>query len=86
MSLKKIFKSDIHKKIIIFFHQNPSSVDTPRGVATWVNYDRRKVNTALKDLAKHKILNAHESESITGYSYTSDKKIMKQIDDFIRQC
>lgn len=79
MNLKKFFKSDIHKKIILFFHQNPSSIDTPRGVATWINYDRPKVNKALKELSKHKILNVHKSATATGYSYTTDKKIIREI-------
>ena len=80
MSLKKFFKSDLYRKIIIFFHQNPSSIDTPRGVATWINYDRPKVNKALKELAKHKILNIHKSATATGYSYTRDKKIIREIE------
>ncbi len=84
MNLKKFFKSDIHKKIIIFFHQNPSSIDTPRGVATWINYDRTKVSSALKELAKNKILNIHKAATATGYSYTSDKKIIEQVKKLLR--
>ncbi|MBN1405099.1 MAG: hypothetical protein JW946_01105 [Candidatus Omnitrophica bacterium] len=80
MNLKKFFKLDIHKKIIIFFHQNPSSIDTPRGVSAWINYDRAKVNKALKDLAKVKILDTHKSATATGYSYTTDANIIKEIE------
>ncbi|MFH0731868.1 MAG: hypothetical protein V2A72_02975 [Candidatus Omnitrophota bacterium] len=83
MSLKKFFNSPIHKKIIIFFHQNPSSIDSPRGVATWINYDRLKVIKALKELTRHKILNIHKSAAITGYSYTTDAKIIKEIEKHI---
>lgn len=84
MSLKKFFKSDIHKKIIVFFHQNPSSLDTPRGVAVWINYDRPKVKEALKELAKAKILNIHKSAATTGYSYTTDKTIIKEIERLLQ--
>jgi len=83
MSLKKFFKSDIHKKIIIFFHQNPSCIDTPRGVATWINYERPKVSKALKELSKHKILNLHKSATATGYSYTIEKAIIKEINNLL---
>ena len=84
MNLKKFFDRDIYKKIIIFFHQNPSSIDTPRGVATWINYDRSKVNKALKELSRQKILNAHKSAAATGYSYTTDKKIIKEVKKHLR--
>ena len=84
MNLKKFFKSDIHKKIIIFFNQNPSSIDTPRGVATWINYDRGKVREALKELVKEKILNSHKSATATGYSYTTDKKIIDNIEKLLK--
>lgn len=84
MNLEKFLKSSIHRKIIIFFHQNPSSIDTPRGVATWINYDRSRVNKALKELAKQKILNVHKSATATGYSYTTDKKIIKEVKRLLR--
>lgn len=84
MNLKKFFKSDIHKKIIRFFHQNPSSIDTPRGVATWINYDRGKVSKALKELVKEEILNSHKSATATGYSYTTDKKIIDNIEKLLK--
>ncbi len=84
MNLEKFFKSNIHKKIITFFHQNPSSIDTPRGVAAWINYDRTKVNKALKELSRQKILNTHKSATATGYSYTTDKKIIKEVKKHLR--
>lgn len=84
MNLKKFFNSDIHKKIIAFFHQNPSSIDTPRGVSAWVNHDRAEVDEVLKELCKAKILDAHKSATATGYSYTRDKKIIKQIEKLLQ--
>jgi len=81
---KKIFTSDIHVKVIKFFHENQASIDTPRGVATWINEERSKVKTALEDLVKAKILIAHRATSTTGYSYTNDDKIISKIDKFLK--
>ena len=83
MSLKKYLKSDIHKKIVVFFHQNPSSVDTAKGVAGWINYEKAKVSKALRELAKENILNMHKASSTTGYSYTTNRKLIKEIEKFI---
>ena len=47
MDNKKVFSSPIHLKIIKFFHENQSSIDTPRGVATWISEDRAKTKAAL---------------------------------------
>lgn len=79
MNIKKFLKSDIHKKIICFFDQNPSSIDTPSGVATWISYNVEEVSKALDELTGKKILNAHKSDAATAYSYTTDKKIISEI-------
>jgi len=80
ITLKNVFKSSVHAKIIGFFHENPTSVDTPRGVAAWTGYSRNTTKKALEELAKISILNAHPVPSTTGYSYTHDKKIIKTVE------
>ncbi len=72
--LERLLKTESYRKIIRFFHENPASVDTPRGVSTWTGLDIKKVRTALRKLAKMGILAAHKVSSTTGYSYTSNKK------------
>lgn len=79
MDIAKLFKSDMHRKIITFFHENQSSIDTPRGVATWIGEERSKVISVLEDLVKAKILVAHRATSTTGYSYTRDNKIISKV-------
>lgn len=77
--IDKLFKSEIHKKIVTFFHENPSSVDTPRGIAAWIGYKKETVKKALDELVKSGILTAHCVSSTTGYSYTQDKKVLNHI-------
>ena len=84
MDTGKIFQSEIHAKIITFFHENQASIDTPRGVATWIGEDRAKVKEALEDLVKAKILVAHRTTSTTGYSYTSEDKLISKIAKFLK--
>ena len=84
MDINKILESDIRRKIVKFFHENQSSLDTPRGVATWVGEDRAKVKIALEDLVKAKILVANRSTSTTGYSYTRDSKLIARIGKLLK--
>lgn len=79
MGIDKLFESEIHRKIIYFFHENQASIDTPRGVATWIGEERSKVRVGLEDLVVAKILVAHRATSTTGYSYTRDNKIISKI-------
>ncbi|MFA5145842.1 MAG: hypothetical protein WC515_00460 [Candidatus Omnitrophota bacterium] len=72
-------KSDIHMKILAFFHENQASIDTPRGVATWIREDRAKVKRALEDLVSLKVLVAHRATSTTGYGYTSSNTIISKV-------
>lgn len=78
--MDKLLKSAIHLKIIKFFNENQASIDTPRGIATWIGEDRPAVHNALEDLVKVKILIAHRATSTTGYSYTSDEKLIAKIE------
>jgi len=85
MDIDDIFRSDIHCKIVAFFHENQASIDTPRGVATWVGEERSKVKLALEDLVKARILVAHRATSTTGYSYTSDSKLIARIGRILKK-
>ena len=84
MEIKQAFTKTIHRKIIQFFHENQASIDTPRGVATWIGEERAKVVDALEDLVALKILVPHRSPSTTGYSYTREEKLIKKIDKLLR--
>ena len=77
--------SDLHLKIMVFFHENQASIDTPRGVSTWVREERSKVSKALEELVKLRMLTAHRSTSTTGYSYTRDLKIISKIEKLLKK-
>jgi predicted transcriptional regulator len=77
--------SDLHLKILRFFHENQASIDTPRGVSTWVHEERSKVSKALEELVRLKMLNAHRSTSTTGYSYIRDLKIISKIEKLLKK-
>lgn len=79
MDINKILKSEIHRKIVRFFHENQGALDTPRGIATWIGEDRAKVKAALEDLVKAKILVADRVTSTTGYCYTRDAVMIAAI-------
>jgi len=79
MTLADVARSKIHYKILSFFHENQASLDSPKGIATWIREERTPVKKALEDLVKMEILVAHRSSSMTGYSYTTDQKLIKQI-------
>ena len=81
----KALRSDLHLKIMKFFHENQASIDTPRGVSTWVREDRAMVMKALEELVGMKILVAHRSTSTTGYSYTRNAKIISKIEKLLKK-
>ena len=82
---KKVWQSELHFKILKFFHENQASIDTPRGVSTWIHEDRNKVKQALEDLVSLKMLAAHRATSTTGYSYTRNKKVISKIEKFLKK-
>lgn len=80
MELNKVLKVPIYFKIIRFFHENPTSIDTPRGVAAWTGESRQDAKKALLKLAALKIITSHKVSSTTAYSYTRDSKLIKKIE------
>jgi len=79
MDLTKLLKDQIYFKIVNFFHENPASIDTPRGVAAWTGETKNDSKRALSKLAHLKILTAHRVSSTTAYSFTRDSKLIKKI-------
>ena len=85
MDLNKALKSAVHVKVIKFFHENQASIDTPRGVATWIGEERARVKRVLEDLVGLNILVAHRSTSTTGYSYTNDARVISKMKKLIKK-
>jgi len=77
--------SELHLKILKFFHENQASIDTPRGISTWVREERSKVSKALEELVKLRMLIAHRSTSTTGYSYIRNLKIISKIEKILKK-
>lgn len=85
MEISKILKSPINLKLILFYHENPSIVDTSQSIAKWIEQDVSKVEHALEELAKENILVAHRSSHMVGYGYTQNREIIRIIDDFLKK-
>lgn len=83
VNLKKVCRYPLNLKIISFFHKNPSMVDTSRGIAAWLNYDRKEIKKALDFLVSQNILVPHRMGSTVAYAYTQDKKIIACIEKFL---
>ena len=79
MKLDKHLTQKINKKIIKFFLENPSSVDTSRGIATWINEDVDKTEKALKELVDDKILVLHGTGATSAYACTTDSYIISKL-------
>jgi len=79
MELNRLLKNKIYHTILKFFYENPNSIDTPRGVATWTSQDIKKVRAALERLQELGLLTDHKVSSTTGYSLTRSKKKIAEI-------
>ncbi len=81
--LKKVCESSLTLKIISFFHENPQTLDTSRGIAAWLNRDRKEIKKALDYLVNQNILISHCTGSTAAYAYTQDKKIIDRIEKLL---
>lgn len=85
VDLEKVCLCSLNLKIISFFHENPSTVDTARGIAAWLNHDHAEVKARLDYLVTQRILNTHRTGSTVAYCLTQDKKIINEIEKFLQK-
>jgi len=79
MDLEKIINSKIEQKILRFFNENPRSIDTAQGIATWTGINQQIIKKTLKKMVRHKILIEHRTSSTRGYSYTNNRKVINAV-------
>jgi len=85
MELERLLSDKLTKSIVAFFHENQSSIDTPRGIATWVKEERPKVKKVLDKLVKVGVLTDVRVSSTTGYCYTRNKKLIDEITKILKE-
>lgn len=85
MDVSKILKSPINLKLVLFYHENPSIVDTAQSIAKWIEQDISKVEKVLEKLVKEKILIAHRSPHMVGYGYTQNGEVIRAIDGYLKK-
>lgn len=82
--MKNLFKNETTKKILLFFNENPHSIDTAKGISVWIGCDINKIQKSLGKLVKQGIVVNHKTMSINAYSYTTEKGIIKKVEKHIK--
>ncbi|MBU3912263.1 MAG: hypothetical protein KKD90_06745 [Candidatus Omnitrophica bacterium] len=82
--MKNLLKSEVTKKILLFFNENPHSIDTAKGISVWIGCDMDKVQRSLDLLVKKGMVINHKTISTDAYSYTTKKDIVKKIEKHIK--
>ena len=83
-SIKRLFKDEVSKKILLFFNENPHSIDTAKGISIWVGCDTDMVQRALNKLVEEGALVNHKTPSTDAYALTNERAIVKKIERYIR--
>ncbi|MBU1888137.1 MAG: hypothetical protein KKB46_02970 [Candidatus Omnitrophica bacterium] len=82
--MKNLLKSEVTKKVLLFFNENPHSIDTAKGISVWIGCDVDKVQRSLDLLVKKGMVINHKTISTDAYSYTTKKDIVKKIEKHIK--
>lgn len=83
-NIKRLFKNDTLKKILLFFNENPNCIDTAKGISLWIGGDIAVIQKALDSLVKEGIITSHQTAYTSAYAYTNNKEIVKKIEKYIR--
>lgn len=85
MDIKTLFKNEANRKVLLFFNENPQSIDTAKGISIWVGCELEDVQKALNKLVDQGILVNHKTASTDAYSYTNQKDTVKKIERYIKK-
>ena len=83
-NIERLFKNEVTKKILLFFDENPHSIDTAKGISVWISCDLESVQKALGKLVKEGMLINHKTATTNAYSYTNQKDTIKAIEKYIK--
>jgi len=83
-NIEHLFKNEVTKKILLFFDENPHSIDTAKGISVWIGCDLESVQKALGRLVKEGALINHKTATTNAYSYTNQKDMIKAIEKYIK--
>lgn len=71
--------TQLQRKILRFFHDQPHAVESARGISTWIGAEPEHVEEAVQDLLERKWLDSDQTPVACGYSLTRDGKLLTQI-------
>ena len=71
--------TQLQRKILRFFHEQPHAVESARGISTWIGAEPKHVEEAVGDLLARKWLDLDETTAARGYSLTRDDKLLLQV-------
>ena len=83
-NIKRLFKNNTAKKILLFFNENPNCIDTAKGISLWIGSDSGLTQKCLNQLVKEGILTSHQTASTSAYAYTNNKAVVKNIEKYIK--
>ncbi|RKY38024.1 MAG: hypothetical protein DRP73_00500 [Candidatus Omnitrophota bacterium] len=72
----KIKNDPVLLKIVKFFHENPSCIDSAENISKWIGEELKTVRKKLDYLVKKKVINKDKTYLAEAYSYTQDKELM----------
>ena len=82
--INRLFKNEVSKKILLFFNENPQSIDTAKGISVWIGCEAHVAQKTLDGLVKEGVLVNHRTASTDAYSYTNQKDIVKKLEKYIK--
>ena len=83
-NIRRLFKNDAARKILLFFNENPNCIDTAKGISLWIGGDINIIQKALNQLVKEGIITSHTTASTAAYAYTNDKEVVKKVEKYIK--
>ncbi|MFZ5944861.1 MAG: hypothetical protein ACOYVD_12165 [Bacillota bacterium] len=83
-SLQSIKKSGIKMQLLLFFYNNPFTVDDLEGISMWVGMHKKEITCEMEELCQMRLL-VKQGTSHSYYRMTGNSQMLEEVHQLITE-
>ncbi|KJS22003.1 MAG: hypothetical protein VR72_07895 [Clostridiaceae bacterium BRH_c20a] len=83
-SLQSIKKSGVKMQLLLFFYNNPFTVDDLEGISMWVGMHKKEITREMEELCQMRLL-VKRGTSHSYYRMTENSQLVEEVQKLIKE-
>jgi len=83
--IESVRDSKVKLQLLLFFYNNPFTVDDLEGVSIWVGMHKEEIAAAMEELCRMELLVRHGRQTHPYYAFTENTELVGVIHDLVER-